>query len=185
MYAIRSYYDMMKTINILRRYIKFIIWMRNMNNSTLYIVATPIGNLGDITFRAVETLKNVDIIAAEDTRRTIKLLNYYEIHTPMMPYHQHNRMHAGEKILSILAEGKNVALVTDAGMPCRITSYNVCYTKLLHCEKTHPPCLRKKSSCSLPTWEWKIRSLKHSLRQLLMKEDIMFWAKTVSILLSF
>ncbi len=89
-----------------------------MNNSTLYIVATPIGNLGDITFRAVETLKNVDIIAAEDTRRTIKLLNYYEIHTPMMPYHQHNRMQAGEKILSILAEGKNVALVTDAGMPC-------------------------------------------------------------------
>ena len=89
-----------------------------MKNSTLYIVATPIGNLGDITFRAIETLKSADIIAAEDTRRTIKLLNHYEIKTPMMSYHQHNRKQAGEKILSLLTEGKNVALVTDAGMPC-------------------------------------------------------------------
>ena len=89
-----------------------------MNNSVLYIVATPIGNLGDITFRAIETLKNVDIIAAEDTRRTIKLLNYYEINTPMLSYHHHNRILSGEKILSLLAEGKNIALVTDAGMPC-------------------------------------------------------------------
>ena len=89
-----------------------------MNNSTLYIVATPIGNLSDITFRAVDTLKSVDVIAAEDTRRTIKLLNYYEIKTPMLTYHHHNRMQAGEKILSLLSEGKCIALVTDAGMPC-------------------------------------------------------------------
>lgn len=89
-----------------------------MKNSTLYIVATPIGNLGDITFRAIDTLKDVDIIAAEDTRRTIKLLNYYDIKTSMMAYHQHNRNQAGEKILNLLTEGKNVALVTDAGMPC-------------------------------------------------------------------
>ena len=89
-----------------------------MKNSTLYIVATPIGNLGDITFRAIETLKSADIIAAEDTRRTIKLLNHYEIKTSMMSYHQHNRKQAGEKILSLLTAGKNVALVTDAGMPC-------------------------------------------------------------------
>ena len=89
-----------------------------MNNSILYIVATPIGNLGDITFRAIETLKTVDIIAAEDTRRTIKLLNFYEIKTSMMSYHHHNRKQAGEKILALLTEGKCVALVTDAGMPC-------------------------------------------------------------------
>lgn len=89
-----------------------------MKNSTLYIVATPIGNLGDITFRAIDTLKSVDIIAVEDTRRTIKLLNYYDIKTPMISYHHHNRKHSGEKILSILSDDKNVALVTDAGMPC-------------------------------------------------------------------
>ena len=89
-----------------------------MNNSTLYIVATPIGNLGDITFRAVETLQAVDMIAAEDTRRTIKLLNHFEIKTPMLSYHQHNRNQAGEKILLMLSEGKSIALVTDAGMPC-------------------------------------------------------------------
>ena len=84
----------------------------------LYIVATPIGNLGDITLRALETLKEVDIIAAEDTRRTIKLLNHFEIKTPMMPYHHHNKNQAGEKILYNLSKGKNIALVTDAGMPC-------------------------------------------------------------------
>ncbi|MEX1376922.1 MAG: 16S rRNA (cytidine(1402)-2'-O)-methyltransferase [Eubacteriales bacterium] len=89
-----------------------------MNNSILYIVATPIGNLGDITFRAVDTLKTVDMVAAEDTRRTIKLLNHLEIKTPMLSYHQHNRNQAGEKILSLLSDGKSVALVTDAGMPC-------------------------------------------------------------------
>lgn len=89
-----------------------------MKNVTLYIVATPIGNLGDMTFRAVDTLREVDIIAAEDTRHTIKLLNHFEIKTPMMSYHQHNRNQAGQKILSLLSEGKNIALVTDAGMPC-------------------------------------------------------------------
>lgn len=89
-----------------------------MKNSTLYIVATPIGNLGDMTFRAVETLKEVDFIAAEDTRHTIKLLNHFEIKTPMMSYHQHNRNQAGNKILTLLSDENNIALVTDAGMPC-------------------------------------------------------------------
>lgn len=87
-------------------------------NGTLYIVATPIGNLSDMTFRAVQTLKDVDVIAAEDTRRTIKLLNHFEISTKMMPYHQHNRREAGRKIINMLHNGKNIALVSDAGMPC-------------------------------------------------------------------
>jgi len=89
-----------------------------MKNAILYIVATPIGNLADITFRAIDTLKSADIIAAEDTRRTIKLLNYYDIKTPMVSYHHHNRRESGDKILSLLEQGKNIALVTDAGMPC-------------------------------------------------------------------
>jgi len=89
-----------------------------MKNAILYIVATPIGNLSDITFRAIDTLKTVDIIAAEDTRRTIKLLNYYEIKTPMIAYHHHNRREAGDKIINLLEQDKKIALVTDAGMPC-------------------------------------------------------------------
>jgi len=84
----------------------------------LYIVATPIGNLGDITLRALETLKSVSLIAAEDTRHTLKLLSHYDIHCAMISYHQHNRMACGEKLLARLNEGQDVALVTDAGMPC-------------------------------------------------------------------
>lgn len=87
-------------------------------SGTLYIVATPIGNLGDMTYRAVETLQAVDTIAAEDTRHTIKLLNHFDIHTPMMPYHTHNMREAGRKINNMLHKGKDIALVTDAGMPC-------------------------------------------------------------------
>lgn len=86
-------------------------------SGTLYIVATPIGNLSDFTFRGVEILSSVDIIAAEDTRRTIKLLNHYKIKTSMMPFHQHNRHVIGKKILRML-ETKDVALVSDAGTPC-------------------------------------------------------------------
>ncbi len=84
----------------------------------LYVVGTPIGNLGDMTFRAVETLKNADFICAEDTRVTMKLLNHFEIKKPMICYQEHNAVQAGEQILAKLLAGENAAIVTDAGMPC-------------------------------------------------------------------
>ena len=84
----------------------------------LYLCATPIGNMEDITLRCLKVLREVDIIAAEDTRRTSKLLNHYEIKNSLISYYEHNKKTKGEKIISILLEGKNVALVTDAGMPC-------------------------------------------------------------------
>lgn len=84
----------------------------------LYLVPTPIGNLEDMTMRALRILKEADMIAAEDTRNTKKLCNYFEINTPLMSYHEHNLAFGGQKILQLLAEGKVVALVSDAGMPC-------------------------------------------------------------------
>ncbi|OPX85153.1 MAG: Ribosomal RNA small subunit methyltransferase I [Pelotomaculum sp. PtaB.Bin104] len=84
---------------------------------TLYLCATPIGNLEDITLRALRVLREVDLIAAEDTRHTRKLLSHYDIHTPLTSYHEHNRKKKGEYLLELLAEGKQIALVTDAGMP--------------------------------------------------------------------
>ena len=83
----------------------------------LYLVATPIGNLEDITFRAINTLKEVDIIAAEDTRHTLKLLNYYEISKPLISYHRHNEDVKSDILISKLLEGQNIAIVTDAGTP--------------------------------------------------------------------
>lgn len=84
----------------------------------LYLVATPIGNLEDMTVRALRILKEVDVIAAEDTRNTKKLCNYFEISTPLVSYHEHNIEAGGEKLLTYLREGKSVALVSDAGLPC-------------------------------------------------------------------
>ena len=84
---------------------------------TLYLVATPIGNLGDFSPRAVETLQNVDFIAAEDTRVSVKLLNHFDIKKPLVSYHEHNRASAGQAILTRLLGGETCALVTDAGMP--------------------------------------------------------------------
>ncbi len=84
---------------------------------TLFVVGTPIGNLGDFSPRAVETLSSCDFIAAEDTRVTIKLLNHFGIKKPMMSYYEHNRAERGEKILERLLSGENCALVSDAGMP--------------------------------------------------------------------
>lgn len=83
----------------------------------LYIVGTPIGNLGDFSPRAVETLQSVDFIAAEDTRVTLKLLNHFEIKKPMISYFEHNRREKGEIIVSRILSGENCAIVTDAGMP--------------------------------------------------------------------
>ncbi len=83
----------------------------------LYLVATPIGNLGDLSVRALETLRNADFIAAEDTRVTAKLLNHFEIKKPLVSYYEHNKRQSGEKILARLLAGETCALVTDAGMP--------------------------------------------------------------------
>ncbi len=89
-----------------------------LGGGKLFLVGTPIGNLEDMTYRAIRILKEVDTIAAEDTRNTIRLCNHFEIKTPLMSYHEHNIEFGGEKILTMLADGKTVALVSDAGMPC-------------------------------------------------------------------
>ncbi len=86
--------------------------------SKLYVVGTPIGNLGDMTYRAVETLKNVDFIAAEDTRVSVKLLNYFDIKKPLVSYHEHNHKYSGENIINRIIAGESCAVITDAGMPC-------------------------------------------------------------------
>jgi 16S rRNA (cytidine1402-2'-O)-methyltransferase len=83
----------------------------------LYLVATPIGNLGDITLRALETLRSVDYVASEDTRTTGRLLKHFEISRPQVSFHEHNEDKAGERILGLLREGKSIAVVTDAGTP--------------------------------------------------------------------
>lgn len=88
-----------------------------MTQGILYICPTPIGNLEDITLRTIKVLNEVDLIAAEDTRHTLKLLNHYNIKKPLISYHEHNKITAGEKILEEIKKGKNIALVTDAGMP--------------------------------------------------------------------
>ncbi len=85
--------------------------------SKFYIVATPIGNMGDITLRAIETLKNVDLILCEDTRTTKNLLNKYSINKPTMSYHAQSKLAKTDKIFALLEEGKNLALVSDAGTP--------------------------------------------------------------------
>ncbi len=91
--------------------------MEKENSGSLYIVATPIGNLEDITLRALNVLKNVDIIAAEDTRHTLKLLNHFEISKPLISYHRHNEDVKTEILIKKLKEGQNIALVSDAGTP--------------------------------------------------------------------
>ena len=84
---------------------------------TLYLCATPIGTLGDMTPRVVETLHTVDVIAAEDTRNSIKLLNHFDIHTPMTSYHEYNKVEKARQLVKQLTEGQNIALITDAGTP--------------------------------------------------------------------
>lgn len=84
---------------------------------TLYLCATPIGNLEDMTFRCIRILKEVDLIAAEDTRNSIKLLNHFEIKTPMTSYHEYNKIEKGHKLVEHLMNGEDIALITDAGTP--------------------------------------------------------------------
>ena len=91
--------------------------MNENKTGTLYLCATPIGNLEDITFRVLRTLKEVDLIAAEDTRNSIKLLNHFEIKTPMTSYHEYNKIDKAYQLVDKLREGKNIALITDAGTP--------------------------------------------------------------------
>lgn len=90
---------------------------QNGEKGTLFLVGTPIGNLKDISLRALETLQNVDLIAAEDTRQTQKLLNYYQIKKPLTSYHEHNQRSKGAWLITELQQGKKIALVSDAGMP--------------------------------------------------------------------
>ena len=82
---------------------------------TLYLCATPIGNLEDMTYRCIRILKEADLIAAEDTRNSIKLLNYFEIRTPMTSYHEYNKIEKGRKLVERLLGGENIALVTEIG----------------------------------------------------------------------
>lgn len=86
-------------------------------SGTLYLCATPIGNLQDMTPRVVETLQTVDVIAAEDTRNSIKLLNHFDIHTPMTSYHEYNKVEKARQLIAQLQSGQNIALITDAGTP--------------------------------------------------------------------
>ena len=83
----------------------------------LYLCATPIGNLGDMTPRVIETLRSVDVIAAEDTRNSIKLLNHFEIKTSMTSYHEYNKIEKADVLVGQMLQGKNIALITDAGTP--------------------------------------------------------------------
>ena len=87
-----------------------------MKIGNLYIVATPIGNLKDITFRAIETLKQVDLIVCEDTRQTRKLLNHYKIKKPVLSYHQHSNEKKLQRLIDKMKKGENIAYVSDAGM---------------------------------------------------------------------
>lgn len=105
--------------------------MDSKNSGTLFLCATPIGNLEDITYRVVRVLKEVDLIAAEDTRNSIKLLNHLDIHTPMTSYHEFNKYDKAEELVEKLQAGMNIALITDAGTPA-ISDPGEILVKLCH-----------------------------------------------------
>lgn len=113
---------------------------------TLYLCATPIGNLGDMTPRVVETLRNVDIIAAEDTRNSLKLLTHFEIHTPMTSYHEYNKVEKAHALIAKMAQGQDVALITDAGTPA-ISDPGEVLVKLCHEAGIHVTSLPGAAAC--------------------------------------
>ncbi|MBR4759973.1 MAG: 16S rRNA (cytidine(1402)-2'-O)-methyltransferase [Lachnospiraceae bacterium] len=110
--------------------------MNNGPAGILYLCATPIGNLGDITGRVLDTLREVDLIAAEDTRNSIKLLNHFDIHTPMTSYHEYNKVEKAASLITQMKEGKNIALITDAGTPA-ISDPGEVLVAMCHAEGIH------------------------------------------------
>ena len=115
-------------------------------SGTLYLCATPIGNLGDMTPRVVETLKEADVIAAEDTRNSIKLLNHFDIHTPMTSYHEYNKFEKARSLIAQLKQGKNIALITDAGTPA-ISDPGEILVKMCHDEGIPVTSLPGPAAC--------------------------------------
>lgn len=115
---------------------------------TLYLCATPIGNLNDMTPRVVDTLREVDVIAAEDTRNSIKLLNHFQIKTPMTSYHEYNKVEKADQLIRQLQEGKNIALITDAGTPAISDPGEVLVEK---CHEAGIPVTSLPGCCALIT----------------------------------
>lgn len=115
---------------------------------TLYLCATPIGNLNDMTPRVINTLQEVDVIAAEDTRNSLKLLNHFQIRTPMTSYHEYNKVEKAERLIAQLREGKNVALITDAGTPVISDPGEVLVVK---CQEAGIPVTSLPGCCALIT----------------------------------
>lgn len=115
---------------------------------TLYLCATPIGNLQDMTPRVIETLRAVDVIAAEDTRNSIKLLNHFDIHTPMTSYHEYNKVEKAERLIGQLLAGKQVALITDAGTPA-ISDPGEVLVRM--CHENHVPVTSLPGACACIT----------------------------------
>lgn len=113
---------------------------------TLYLCATPIGNLGDMTPRVVETLRSVDLIAAEDTRNSLKLLTHFEIHTPMTSYHEYNKVEKAHALIAKMAQGQDMALITDAGTPA-ISDPGEVLVKLCHEAGIHVTSLPGAAAC--------------------------------------
>ena len=122
--------------------------MEQHKTGTLYLCATPIGNLEDITYRVLRTLKEVDLIAAEDTRNSIRLLNHFEIRTPMTSYHEYNKVEKAHYLVDQLLTGKNIALITDAGTPAISDPGEVLVAE---CQKAGVPVTSLPGCCACVT----------------------------------
>ncbi len=120
--------------------------MNDNGAGMLYLCATPIGNLDDITYRVLDTLKNADIIAAEDTRNSIKLLNHFDIHTEMTSYHEYNKVEKAEYLIRLMQEGKDIALITDAGTPA-ISDPGEVLVRMCHEAGIHVTSLPGPAAC--------------------------------------
>ena len=117
-------------------------------SGTLYLCATPIGNLNDMTPRVIEILNSVDVIAAEDTRNSIRLLNHFDIHTPMTSYHEYNKVEKANQLIGQLLNGQNIAVITDAGTPA-ISDPGEVLVKL--CHENHIPVTSLPGACACIT----------------------------------